>query len=211
MTMGERGTGTVLLATTNEGKRREFRSLLPSDVDLVGLDAFRLVSPAETGATFRENADLKALHGADRSGLLTLADDSGLAVDALGGAPGVRSARFAGEDATDAENREALLAAMAGVDERRRGARFVCAVSLARPGAVIARAEGALHGRVGRVARGGFGFGYDPLFLLPDGRTMAELAPEEKNRISHRADAYRKILPALLEAVGTVRPSGRRR
>lgn len=209
--MEERGKATVLLATTNEGKRREFRSLLPPDVDVVGLDAFDIGSPEETGAGFGENADIKARHGADRSGLLTLADDSGLAVEALGGGPGVRSARFAGEGATDAENRAALLAAMAGFDERRRGARFVCAVSLARPGGIVARAEGAVGGRIGWVARGGFGFGYDPLFLLADGRTMAELAPDEKNRISHRADAYRQILPVVLAELRTVQSPERQR
>lgn len=203
--------GTLLLATTNAGKRREFRSLLPAGVHLVGLDDVDLRPPPETGATFAENADLKALHGADQSGLLTLADDSGLVVDALGGAPGVRSARFAGEDATDAENRETLLAAMAAVEEGRRGARFVCAVALARPGAVIARAEGVVGGAIGRVPRGGSGFGYDPLFLLADGRTMAELPPREKNRIGHRAAAYRAVLPTLLEALGGSPPAGGRR
>lgn len=193
---------TVLLATTNAGKRDEFRALLPPDVRAVGLDDTAIVLPPETGQTFRANADAKAVHAATAAGLLTLADDSGLEVGALGGAPGVRSARFAGEDASDAANRAALLAAMAAVGDERRDARFVCAVTLAEPGRVIARADGYCEGRIARAERGDFGFGYDPLFLLADGRTMAELSPTEKNRGSHRAAAYRLILPFLLDALG---------
>lgn len=200
--MAEPGGPTVLLATTNEGKRQEFRLLLPPEVRLLGLDDLGLPAPGEEGVTFQQNADAKALHGAERSGLPTLADDSGLVVDALGGAPGVRSARFAGDGATDAANRDALLLAMAEVAEPQRRARFVCVVSLAERGTILGRAEGTIAGQIGRVARGRGGFGYDPLFLLPDGRTMAELPPDEKNRISHRAAAYRQILPILLKALG---------
>lgn len=199
--MANPGGPTVLLATTNQGKRREFRLLLPPEVRLLGLDDIGLPAPAEKGVTFEQNADAKALHAATRSGLPTLADDSGLVVEALGGAPGVRSARFAGDDATDAANRDALLLAMEEVDESRRRARFVCVVSLAQWGTILGRAEGTIGGQIGRGARGHGGFGYDPLFLLPDGRTMAELPPDEKNRISHRAAAYRQILPILLAAL----------
>lgn len=199
--MSGSGSMTVLLATTNAGKREEFRALLPTAVGVVGLDDIPLVLPPETGATFAANADTKAAHAAAASGLLTLADDSGLEVDALDGAPGIRSARFAGHDATDAANRAALLAALVGIDDDRRQARFVCAVTLAAPDGVFARAEGFCEGRIGRGERGRFGFGYDPLFLLPDGRTMAELLPAEKNRVSHRAAAYRRILPLLIEAL----------
>lgn len=204
--MAKLGGPTVLLATTNEGKRREFRLLLPAEVRLLGLDDIGLPAPAEQGVTFRQNADAKALHAAARSGLPTLADDSGLVVDALGGAPGVRSARFAGDGATDAANRDALLLAMAEVAEPQRRARFVCVVSLAQRGTILGRAEGTIDGQIGRAARGYGGFGYDSLFLLPDGRTMAELPPDEKNRLSHRAAAYRRILPFLLEALKGRRP-----
>lgn len=192
---------TVLLATTNAGKRAEFRALLPLGTRLVTLDEAAIKLPPEVGQTFRANADAKAVLAASASGLLTLADDSGLEARALGGAPGVRSARFAGDDATDAVNRAALLAAMEEIDDDRRGARFVCAVTLAAPDGVIARADGVCEGRIARAARGGFGFGYDPVFLLADDRTMAELPPAEKNRVSHRAAAYRRILPFLLDAL----------
>lgn len=190
---------TVLLATTNAGKRAEFQSLLPPDLQVVGLDAVGVTLPTETGTTFALNAAAKATHAAAESGLVTLADDSGLEVLALGGAPGVRSARYAGEHATDAANRAALLAALAGTGDEARLARFVCVVVIADGSGVLAQAEGLCEGRIARREQGRFGFGYDRLFLLPDGRTMAELPPVEKNRISHRAAAYRAIVPRLLD------------
>ena len=156
-----------------------------------------LESPEETGATLRENADLKALYAARSSGMLALADDSGLEVDALGGAPGVRSARFAGEPPDDARNREALLAALADIPPGRRDARFICAVTIATPDGIIWTSEGMLSGTILDHERGTRGFGYDSVFLLPDGRTVAELLDEEKNAMSHRSAAIREILPPL--------------
>jgi XTP/dITP diphosphohydrolase len=192
----------LLLATTNPGKRREFGQLLPPGIILTTLDDIGLSLPPETGATFAANADLKAKAASRQSGLLALADDSGIEVAALDGAPGVRSARFAGEPRSDERNRTALLEAMRNLPSAARTARFVCAVSVAKAGTVIARSEGTLDGVVATAPRGSHGFGYDPLFQLPDGRTMAELSASEKNEISHRAVAYRRIVPILLSALG---------
>ena len=190
-------TPQVLIASSNPGKVREIRALLPPDFAVVGLDDLGLQSPEESGSTLRENADLKALFAARASGLLALADDSGLEVEALAGAPGVRSARFAGEPPDDAKNRRALLAALSGVPKERRKARFVCAVSVAAPDGIVATSEGTVSGTILDHERGRRGFGYDSLFLLPDGRTIAELLDEEKNAMSHRSVAIRKILPQL--------------
>src|SRR5215218_5619614 len=166
-------TSQLLVASSNPGKMREICALLPAEIDVVGLHDLGLPSPEETGATFRENADLKALHAARASGILALADDSGLEVDALAGAPGVRSARFAGEPPNDARNRKALLAALSGVPEGGRSARFVCAVTIAAPDGIIAASEGAVSGTILDHERGSMGFGYDAIFQLPDGRTIA--------------------------------------
>ena len=191
----------LLIATSNPGKIRELRELLPHDLTILSLEDVGLTSPEETGATLRENADLKALIAARESGLLSLADDSGLEVEALGGAPGVRSARYAGEPADEAKNRRALLAALARVPALSRGARFVCAVTIASPTGRIWISEGALHGTILDRERGSGGFGYDSLFLLSDGRTVAELLDEEKNAMSHRSVAIKAILPSLEEAI----------
>jgi XTP/dITP diphosphohydrolase len=188
---------TILIATSNPGKRTEFERMLPHGVRVLSLDDAGVVLPEETGVTFAENARLKALAGAHQSGLLTIADDSGLAADALYGAPGIRSARFAGDPPSDARNRAALLEAMTGLPDRERSARFVCAVAIASPEGILAEASGACEGRIGHAERGDHGFGYDPLFVLPDGRTMAELPPGEKDATSHRGNAYREILPVL--------------
>jgi len=187
----------LLVASSNPGKVREIRALLPPDFAVVGLDDLGLQSPEETGSTLRENADLKALFAARASGMVALADDSGLEVEALAGAPGVRSARFAGEPPDDAKNRKALLAAMSGVPKERREARFICAVSLAAPDGIVATSEGMVSGTILHYERGSRGFGYDSLFLLPDGRTIAELLDEEKNAMSHRSVAIRTILPQV--------------
>lgn len=187
----------MLIATSNQGKLREFRSLAPENVVLVSLTDLGLPSPDETGSTLMENADLKALAGARASGLLTLADDSGLEVDALDGAPGIFSARYAGEPASDDRNIAKLLAELADIPEDRRVARFRCAISVARPDGIALRADGVCAGVIGRAPRGGNGFGYDPVFVLPDGRTMAELADDEKNLISHRARAIVAAAPML--------------
>ena len=162
----------------------------------------------ETGATLRQNADLKAVHAARASGMVALADDSGLEVDALAGAPGVRSARFAGEPPDDAMNRKALLAAMSGVPQEDRDARFVCAVTIATPEGFVWTSEGVVNGTILDRERGSRGFGYDSVFLLPDGRTFAELLDEEKNAMSHRSAAIRKILPQL-QRVLVEKPSRR--
>jgi XTP/dITP diphosphohydrolase len=190
-------TPQLLVASSNPGKVREIRALLPPDIAVVDLDDLGLESPEETGSTMRENADLKALLAAKASGMLALADDSGLEVEALSGAPGVRSARFAGEPPDDARNRKALLTALSGLPKERRNARFVCAVSVAAPSGIVASSEGVVIGTILDHERGSRGFGYDSLFLLPDGRTIAELLDEEKNAMSHRSVAIRKILPQL--------------
>lgn len=198
----------LLLATSNPGKLQEFIQLLPPDIVVKTLDDLRLELPPESGATFRANADFKAVSASLHSGLPTLADDSGLVVTALGGAPGVRSARYAGEPPSDEGNRVALLEAMREVPAAARTAQFVCAVTLAEAGTVIARSEGHCDGSIAITPAGAFGFGYDPIFRLPDGRTMAELTPFNKNQISHRAIAYRQIVPALLDALGVELTSG---
>ena len=207
---GERPMRTIVLATTNPGKVREFRALLAGlQVRVAGLDEVGLAAPQETGTTFAENAALKARHAAEGSGLLAVADDSGLEVDALGGAPGVYSARWAGEGADDEANRRRLIRELAVVPDGARGARFRCAIAIAVPGGATEIVEGECEGKVVTEPRGGGGFGYDPLFLLPErGQTMAELAPAEKNAISHRARAFALALPILHDflATPTARP-----
>jgi XTP/dITP diphosphohydrolase len=191
----------LLLATGNAGKAREYRSLLqgvPYEIltpDEIGVKA----DVPETGATFEENARIKATALADASGLLALADDSGLEVDALGGEPGVLSARYAGEGAGDAERARYLLDKMKDVPDGERASRFRCVIAIAAPGRVVAMCEGECRGVITREPRGGHGFGYDPVFYLPElGRTMAELTPEEKNWVSHRARAAAKAREVLV-------------
>ena len=203
---GKTLTPQLLVASSNTGKIREIRALLPSEYVVVGLDDLGLQSPDESGSTLRENADLKALLAARASGMIALADDSGLEVEALAGAPGVRSARFAGEPPDDARNRKALLAALSGIPKEWRKARFVCAVSVATPGGIVATSQGAVSGTILDHERGSRGFGYDSLFLLPDGRTIAELLDEEKNAMSHRSVAIRKILPQLQRVLAAGKP-----
>ena len=200
----------LLLATANPGKLRELRAILAGlPVDLAGLDEVapggardlgrgRPPAVAETGATFLENALLKARGYAAWSGLAAVADDSGLEVDALGGAPGVRSARYAGEGAGDRANLDKLLAELAGVPPERRGARFRCAAVLADPGVGEWTAEGTWEGRLLEAPRGTGGFGYDPVFL-PDGwdRTSAEVDQATKDAASHRGRAFRALRPAI--------------
>ena len=192
----------LLIATTNPGKWREFAELL------AGLPA-RLVSPAdmhiteaveETGQNYAANARLKAEALARRSGLVTLGDDSGLEVAALGGRPGLYSARYAGPGASDADRREKLLQELSQLPAPRP-ARFVCAAAVARPGGAVREFEGECLGEIAFEARGAGGFGYDPIFFVPErGATMAELPREIKNSISHRARAVQAAW-AYLEAV----------
>jgi len=193
---------TLLVATSNPGKRAEFANLLPPTIRVLGLADVSVDLPPEDGDSFAQIAAVKAAAASLQTGLLTLADDSGLEVDALAGGPGVRSARFAGEPPSDEQNRHALLDVLAGVPSGQRGARFRCAIALARAGTVVTTAEGTCEGSIGLAPRGTFGFGYDPIFVLPDNRTMAELESAEKNQISHRARAYQAILPRLFGDLG---------
>lgn len=186
----------ILVATRNVGKLREIRQLV-ADCPLIcrGLDEFpELGDVAETGVTFAENARLKALHYAAATGLDTLADDSGLEVDALGGAPGVFSARYAGSPKDDAANNRKLVAALARVPAEQRTARFRCALALARGDTIVLEAAGTLEGRIIAEPRGDNGFGYDPHFLVPHlERTVAELPADQKNALSHRGQALRAL------------------
>lgn len=191
---------TILIATKNDGKLREIREILEGlSVRLVSLgDGDELPEPVEDAATFQGNAELKALHYARLSGCWALADDSGLEVDALGGRPGVRSARYAGATRDDEANNAKLLQAVAGVSPTRRTARFRCVVALANTGGVLATASGTLEGVIVDEARGVNGFGYDPHFFVEAvGMTAAEMPPDQKNRISHRGQAFRAIRPAI--------------
>jgi XTP/dITP diphosphohydrolase len=194
----------VLIATTNRGKLREFRALLADlPIDLVTLDDVLPGRPPveETGDTFRENALIKAHAAASATGMITLAEDSGLEVDALSGKPGVRSARFASEHATDADNNAELLAALEHVPDDRRTARYRCVLVLLDPSSSASPlvTEGTCEGWIGRAPRGEGGFGYDPLFFMRDasGQTMAEVSEGEKNRVSHRANAVQAMRPHL--------------
>jgi XTP/dITP diphosphohydrolase len=199
---------TIALASTNPGKIREFAALLPPGIGIVSLRELSADVPEETGATFAENAAIKSLALSRSVDMVVVADDSGLEVDALGGAPGVRSARYAGEPADDDRNVDLLLARMADVPDDERIARFRCAVSVARHGRELLTASGTCEGRIGHARRGQNGFGYDPVFVLDDGRTMAELAPEEKNRISHRSRAFRAVAEPLRLLVDELFPAG---
>jgi XTP/dITP diphosphohydrolase len=192
----------LLLASANQGKLRELRTILAGlPVELVGLTEAGLGDPPEveeTGDTFLENARIKARAYAAWSGRAAVADDSGLEVDALGGAPGVRSARYAGQGAGDQANLDKLLAALAGVPPERRTARFRCAAVLVDPGVGEWHSEAAWDGRVLEAPRGTGGFGYDPVFL-PDGwdRTSAEVDQATKDAASHRGKAFRALRPAI--------------
>jgi len=186
----------LLLATTNQGKAAEYRDLLKGlDLEMVTLDQAGISQEAdESFNTFEENARHKAAFYAELGGLPTLADDSGLEVDALSGEPGVRSSRYAGDNATDADRVDFLLNKLKDVPHQERTARFRCVIAVARPGGQIETAEGACDGYIATEPRGHNGFGYDPVFYLPEfGKTIAELPPEIKNRISHRAMAAVKM------------------
>jgi XTP/dITP diphosphohydrolase len=197
----------LLVATRSEHKLRELRELLElRNGELITLDDAGVDGePVEDGATFEDNAAIKARFGLAAAGLPTLADDSGIEVDALGGGPGVRTRRYAGEDATDEENNEKLLTELAGLPPERRGARYVCVLALALPGGGdrLLYARGECNGRIATNPRGSGGFGYDPIFE-PEGepvggRTFGEWSAEAKNRISHRARAARAMAPLLAE------------
>ena len=194
----------LLIATTNRGKLREVRAMLKAlPVEVVTLEEYpNLPAPLEDQDTFAANARLKALHYARLSDCLSLADDSGLEVDALGGAPGIHSARYAGTPSDSAANNQKLVAALSGVEPARRTARFRCAMALARGDEILAVAEGRMEGIIVDEPKGVHGFGYDPHFFVPDlGLTAAEMRPEEKNQISHRACALKAIRPAIERAL----------
>ncbi|OFI39727.1 non-canonical purine NTP pyrophosphatase, RdgB/HAM1 family [Arthrobacter sp. SW1] len=207
------GTPRLVLATHNQGKLRELRELLRGqvpglDVDTQVVDAAAAGAPdvVENGVTFAENSLLKARAVAEATGLVAIADDSGLAVDVLGGAPGIFSARWSGRHGDDAANLQLLLAQLSDVPDAHRGAAFICAAALAVPGDGDGTREvveyGQLEGTLLREPRGAGGFGYDPI-LQPKGmdRSCAELSSEEKNAISHRGHAFRALLPAIIDAL----------
>ncbi|HEX3823929.1 MAG TPA: RdgB/HAM1 family non-canonical purine NTP pyrophosphatase [Mycobacteriales bacterium] len=196
---------TVVLATRNPGKIAELRRILADyDVELLGLDDFPDVPEvAETGETFEANALLKAHAVAKATGLLAVADDSGLAVAALNQMPGILSARWSGRHGDDAANLDLVLAQISDVPDERRGAAFVCAAAAATPDGREVVAEGQLDGRLLRGPRGTNGFGYDPIFVpLGGDRTTAELDAEEKDAISHRGKAFRALAARLGTLLG---------
>ncbi len=190
----------ILVATGNAGKLREVRALLDDlGFEVIGLRDVGLAGAEETGDTFVANALLKARHAAAATGLAVIADDSGLEVDALGGAPGVLSARYAGDGADDEANNAKLAAALAGVPAAQRGARYRCALAyLPAPAGTPVVTHGVWEGSIASQPRGARGFGYDPYFYLPELRcTAAELDPALKNRISHRGLAMRALRERL--------------
>jgi len=191
----------IVLASNNSGKLKELQSLLsPLGIELLSQKDFNLPSVDETGLSFIENAILKARYVAKETGLAAIADDSGLCVDALGGAPGIYSARYAGIDATDGSNNQKLLAELAGVDDAQRGAHFRCALALVRHAEdpVPLVCEGVWHGRILSELSGSNGFGYDPLFYVDElGKASAELSSEIKNQHSHRAKALILLIQQL--------------
>ncbi|HYM16411.1 MAG TPA: RdgB/HAM1 family non-canonical purine NTP pyrophosphatase [Dehalococcoidia bacterium] len=200
----------LVIATNNAGKLREFEQLL-AGCGFALTTPRRLgvpFAPEETGATFAENARIKAVEAARACGLPALADDSGLEVDHLGGRPGIFSARYAGGDRTDpaltdAERVRIVLAELEGVPDAERGARFRCVIAVATPDGRVRTVEGVFEGRIGHAPRGANGFGYDPIFVVPAlGVTSAELDPAKKNAISHRGQAARKAHALLEEMFG---------
>jgi len=194
----------ILVATTNPGKIAELKSMLDIDLELVGLADFKGIEEIEEdGATFAENARKKAVGYAEATGLWTIADDSGLVIDVLDGAPGVKSARFSGakdkdRKLLDHKNVAKVLKLLEGVPSEKRTARFVCCLCLASPERVLIETKGRLEGLIADREIGENGFGYDPIFFVPElNKTVAQLSREEKNAISHRGNAIRKLRPLL--------------
>lgn len=191
----------LLVATKNAHKLKEMKEIL----NIPGLELISLLEVenppeiVEDGSTFKENALIKARTVANSLSCWAMADDSGIEVDALKGEPGVHSARFGGENLSDAQRNRLLLQRLEGVPIEKRTARFRCVMAVVSPDGEEFVAEGRCEGRIALAPRGDHGFGYDPLFLLPDGRTMAELPPEKKNRISHRYRALQAIRPVLVK------------
>jgi XTP/dITP diphosphohydrolase len=191
----------LLVATNNKGKILEYQSLFKGiPYHVVTLAECGITTEVdETGSSYRENAALKATAYAKESGLLTLADDSGLEIDALGGEPGIRSARYAGSGANDNIRNGFVLYKLTGVPEKKRTARFVCVIAIASPDGKVQFCEGERRGLITENPRGAHGHGYDPIFFMPDtGKTMAELTLDEKNQVSHRARAALKARALLM-------------
>lgn len=203
----------ILLATGNPKKGREMREILEGSGDAAGQVRWRLLSefpgwpePVESGSSFLDNARIKADYYAHLSGLWTIADDSGLEVDALGGEPGVRSARFAGEPANDAANNLLLIRRLAGVPAEQRSARFRCVVVLSDGRVALASAEGTVEGHIVDDPRGSNGFGYDPHFWVDSlGMTTAQMEPAVKHAISHRGQALRRLREQVLRLLAELR------
>lgn len=191
----------IVLATGNKGKVKELQQMLaPFDIEIVPQSEFNVPEVPETGTTFVENAIIKARHAAKITGLPAIADDSGLAVDYLNGAPGVYSARYSGDDATDQSNIDKLLDALKGVPTEQRTARFQCVLVLMQsevdPTPVIC--QGSWEGHITETQHGSNGFGYDPVFMVPEhGVCSAELTPEQKNALSHRGKALRQLVESF--------------
>ncbi len=199
----------LVLASANQGKLREMRALLePLGIEINSAAELGFTEEVpETGSTFYENAFIKAKAVCEALGVPALADDSGLAVDALDGAPGVFSARYSGQDANPARNNAKLLAEMQGVPEDKRGGAFVCAMCCYKPDGTSLASQAELRGRIGFKLVGDGGFGYDPLFYIPGkGRTAAQLEPQEKNAISHRGQAIQKLMVDLEVFLGLKPP-----
>jgi len=199
----------ILVATTNPGKIAELHELLPTEMTLMGLNDFDAIAEVpETGDTFAENARIKALGYAQATGLVTISDDSGLVIDALGGQPGVKSARFCGlqgleRSVIDKANIRKVLELMQDVPQEKRTARFMCCICMANPKEVLIETQGSVEGVIGTQEMGTGGFGYDPIFLIPSlGRSAAQLNSQEKNAISHRGNAIRKFKPLLEQKLG---------
>jgi XTP/dITP diphosphohydrolase len=196
----------ILVASTNPGKLKELREMLEGDIEWVSLADFPNIDEIEEdGKTFAENARKKAIGYAKTTGLWTLADDSGLVIDALGGQPGVKSARFSGDKESsrgllDHKNMAKVLTLLQGVPKEKRTARFMCCLCLASPEKVLIETEGKLEGVITNEQAGENGFGYDPIFFVPKlNKTVAQMASVEKNAISHRGNAIRKFKPILEE------------
>jgi XTP/dITP diphosphohydrolase len=191
----------LVLATTNPNKLKEIRAILgDAPYELVGLDVFQgIAAPDETGSTFEENARLKARYYAQATGELVVAEDSGLAIDALGGAPGVESARYGGAGTAYPQKFALLYDALRERRAVASRARFVCAVALAKGNAILFEAQGVVQGRIAPAPSGTGGFGYDPIFFYPPyGRTLADVSAEEKVAVSHRGKAFRQLRDHLV-------------
>lgn len=203
---------TILVATTNPGKFAEIKAMLGDDIEWLSLADFNNIAEIkEDGTTFAENARKKAVGYAKATGLWTITDDSGLVIDALDGAPGVKSARFSGakdKDRTllDHKNMAKVLKLLEGLPKEKRKARFVCCLCLASPDKVLIETAGTLEGIIAERAIGENGFGYDPIFFVPNlNKTVAQLNAEEKNAISHRGNAIRKLKPLLYELINRLK------